>query len=54
VDFSLIGWDPNLSLLLAGSAKPLVVDGKGPSLWGERLKTNFVDYSVEEILFVQF
>jgi len=53
VDFFLIGWDPKVSLILAGLANLLVDDGKGISHWGDELKNIFGDNSVVEIQLVQ-
>jgi len=49
--FFLIGWDPNLFLPLADLVKLLAVDEKCLCLYGDRLKTKFVDNSVKENLF---
>jgi len=48
VDFPPIGWDPDVSLLLAGIVKPIIVDGKG--LLREGLKTYLIDHSFRENL----
>jgi len=47
MNFYLIGWKPMVTLLLAGLAKRLVDNGKDRCGWGDGVKTNFVDYSVE-------
>ena len=44
MDFSLIGWDPIVSPLLAGLVELIVVDGKYTFIWGDGVKTNFADY----------
>jgi len=46
--FSLIGWDSQVSLILAGIANPLVDDKKDLCHGGDELKNIFVDYSVRE------
>ena len=49
VNFSLIGGDPKVSLLLARIAKPLAGDGNGLLLLsGNELKNYIPDYSVSE------
>jgi len=49
MDFSLIGWDPIVSLL-AGMVNLILVDRKDLFLWGDGLTNNFVDFSVRENL----
>ena len=52
VDFSLIGYDPKVSLLLAVIANSLADDMKGLWMWGGGgLKINFVDFTVQKSSF---
>jgi len=46
VDFSLIGYDPTMSLILAGSLNAIAVHLKGLWPWGGDLKNDSVDHSV--------
>jgi len=49
VDFSLIGYNPTVSHLLAGIPICIADDVKGLWQWGgDGLKNNFVDFSVEK------
>jgi len=50
VDLSFTGWNPKVTLLLAGLVKHFVDDGKDLCCWRNGVKTNFVYHSVGENL----
>ena len=48
VDFSLLGYNPTVSQLLAGIPMCIANDVKGLCQWGDDLENDFVDYSVRK------
>ena len=52
MDFSLIGYDPEVSHLLAGIAMYIAEEGKCLWVWGGGLKINFVDFTVKKKFFL--
>jgi hypothetical protein len=50
VDFSLLGWDPNVFVLLGGKVDPIFEVERGLFLWRDGLKNLFFNTSISVLM----